>query len=99
MVKNYNLFLDRLKSHFKGKELGSITSDHILQFLIQDTEGQKQSTKRYKYTLLKTLFNFARNTSDPFICEPLRNSSPEKDISSCQGSSVDHSGKGCEGIA
>jgi integrase len=50
--------------------LSSITSDYILQFLIQDTEGQKQSTKRYKYTLLKTLFNFARNTSDPSFVNP-----------------------------
>src|SRR6056297_3301955 len=46
-------------------ELDSITSDHIFQFLTQDAEGQKQSTKRFKYILLKTLFNFIKNSSDP----------------------------------
>ena len=44
----------------EGLELASITSDHIFQFLTQDTEGQKQSTKRFKYTLLKILFNFIK---------------------------------------
>jgi len=38
--------------------------------LIQDTEGQKQTTKRFKYTLLKTLFNFINNNSDDSFPNP-----------------------------
>ncbi|MGM0788202.1 MAG: tyrosine-type recombinase/integrase [Thermodesulfobacteriota bacterium] len=59
-----------MNSHFEGMELASITSDQIFQFLTQDTEGQKQSTKRFKYTLLKTLFNFIKDTSDPSFVNP-----------------------------
>lgn len=46
----------------------SVTSDQIMAFLTQDCEGQKQATKRFKFTLLKTLFNFIKNTTDsPFF--------------------------------
>ena len=42
-------------------------SDEILTFLTEDTEGQRQATKRYKYTILKSFFNFFINTSaEPF---------------------------------
>ncbi len=42
--------------------------------MTQDTPGQKQSTKRFKYTLLKTLFNFIKNTSDPSFLNPCESS-------------------------
>jgi len=45
-------------------------------FLIQDTKGQKQSTKRYKYTLLKTLL-----ISDNYNSRPATIKIPEKIIS------------------
>jgi len=42
-------------------------SDYIPTFLTKDTEGQLQSTKRFKYTILKSFFNFTINTSvEPF---------------------------------
>ena len=47
-----------------------MTSEQILTFLNQDTESQKQTTKRYKYILLKTLFNFIKNTADPTLANP-----------------------------
>jgi len=41
--------------------------DKILAFLTEDTDGQLQSTKRFKYTILKSFFNFIINTStEPF---------------------------------
>jgi integrase len=51
-------------------ELFSITSDPITRFLTRDTEGRKQSTRRFKYTLLKTLFNFIKNSSEPSFVNP-----------------------------
>ena len=41
-----------------------------MTFLIQNTENQKQTTKRYKYILIKTLFNFIRNATDSNIINP-----------------------------
>ena len=46
------------------------TPDQILTFLVQSTEGQKQTIKRFKYILLKTLFNFIRNTTDSTFVNP-----------------------------
>jgi len=41
-----------------------------MTFLIQNTENQKQTTKRYKYILIKTLFNFIRNSTDSNFINP-----------------------------
>ena len=41
-----------------------------MAFLIQNTENQKQTTKRYKYILIKTLFNFIRNSTDSNFINP-----------------------------
>jgi len=38
--------------------------------LIENSEGQKQTTKRFKYTLLKTFFNFFKNTADQTFVNP-----------------------------
>jgi integrase/recombinase XerD len=38
--------------------------------LIQNSEGQKQTTKRFKYTLLKTFFNFFKSTVDQTFVNP-----------------------------
>ncbi|MBS3756894.1 MAG: site-specific integrase [Desulfobacterales bacterium] len=38
--------------------------------MTQDTEGQKQTTKRFKYTLLKTLFNFIKDNENPALVNP-----------------------------
>src|SRR6056297_1007950 len=66
-------------------ELDSITSDHIFQFLTRDTEGQKQSTKRFKYTLLKTLINFIKNSSDPSFVNPCENAVLKKTFRVAKG--------------
>lgn len=38
--------------------------------MIENSEGQKQTTKRFKYTLLKTFFNFFKNTVDQTFVNP-----------------------------
>lgn len=47
-----------------------ITSEAILDFLVHNTEGQKQSTKRFKYTLLKAFFSFIKDNVDQEIYNP-----------------------------
>ena len=41
-----------------------------MKFLLNVTEGQKASTKKLKYSLLKTFFNFARSSIDQNILNP-----------------------------
>ena len=59
-----------LKPNFPIRMFTSVASDQILAFLTQDTAGQKQTTKRFKYTLLKTFFNFLKNTIDQRLINP-----------------------------
>jgi len=69
-VKNYQLFLDRFNSRFGDQNIQSVAPDEILTFLVQNTENQKQTTKRFKYILLKTLFNFIKNAFDSSFVNP-----------------------------
>lgn len=64
------MFLDRFNSRFGDQNIQSVAPNEILTFLIQNTENQKQTTKRFKYILLKTLFNFIKNTSDSSFVNP-----------------------------
>jgi integrase/recombinase XerD len=50
--------------------LESITPDEILSFLTRLTEGNKQTTKRNRYSCLKAFFNYIRNTIDFEIQNP-----------------------------
>lgn len=45
-----------------------------MKFLLNVIEGQKASTKKLKYSLLKTFFNFARNSIDQNIVNPCNSS-------------------------
>jgi integrase/recombinase XerD len=49
---------------FGDRELESIIPDEILSFLTRLTEGNKQTTKRNRYSCLKAFFNYIRNTID-----------------------------------
>lgn len=41
-----------------------------MEFLVKITEGQKPSTKKLKYSLLKSLFNFVKSTAMPDLSNP-----------------------------
>jgi integrase/recombinase XerD len=47
-IKNYRLFLVKFEKKFGNQSIRKISSEGILSFLVQNTEGQKQSTKRLK---------------------------------------------------
>jgi hypothetical protein len=63
-VRNYELVSSRFSDQFGDRELGCISPDEILAFLIQLTEGTKQSTKRLRYCLLSAFFNFIKSSVD-----------------------------------
>ena len=48
-TRNQEFILSRFQNQFSNKELESITSDEILSFLTQHTEGTKQTTKSMYY--------------------------------------------------
>jgi integrase len=50
--------------------LDTITPEEILSFLTLFTEGTKQSTKRLRYAILSSFFNFVRNSLDADFHNP-----------------------------
>ena len=62
--------LSRFNSHFGDRDLSTITPDEILSFLTPLTEGNKQSTKRSRYSALSSFFNLIKNTLDPKLENP-----------------------------
>ena len=78
-----SLFCDE----FGERETDSISTDEILKFLNQFTEGTKQSTKKLRYSLISSFFNFLKNSIDPNLQNPcdkpllrkmFRNSKPKQ---------------------
>jgi len=68
--QKFGLFLNKFKAHFGDYNIQTITPEHILQFLIHEIEGQKPATKCFKYTLLKNLFNFLKDSADSSLANP-----------------------------
>ncbi len=69
-TKAYNLILSKLCEEFGGEDLKEMTTDRILSFLNQITEGRKQQTKRSRYAHLLALFNFVKNNFDQEFRNP-----------------------------
>jgi len=69
-VRNYEFVLTRFQNKFGDRNLESITPDEVLLFLGHITERTKQSSKKNRYSILKTFFNFVRNTIDESIQNP-----------------------------
>jgi integrase len=64
------MLLSKFSEYFGDRELDSLMSEEILTFLTEFTEGTKQSTKRLRYALLSSFFNFIRNPIDPEFQNP-----------------------------
>jgi len=50
--------------------MGTITPEEILSFLTIFSEGTKQSTKKLRYAILSSFFNFAKNSLDNDVLNP-----------------------------
>ena len=64
--------------HFGDIDLSSITSEQILTFLSELSTGTKPSTKRLRFTLLASFFNFIRSSFDPELQNPCDNQALRK---------------------
>jgi len=61
-IINYKCFLAVFEKEFGHYEVSVISSDDIMNFLVKVTEGHISSTKKLKYSLLKTFFNFIESS-------------------------------------
>ena len=64
--------LKQFDEKFGDREIGSISSDEILAFLTDLTEGKKQTTKRSRYAVLSSFFNLMQEIIDPELKNPCR---------------------------
>jgi integrase len=68
--KNYEITLSGFCDQFGEKDVESITQETILAFLTEFTEGNKQSTKRLRFSLLSSFFNFYKDSINPKFQNP-----------------------------
>nr|NJM02834.1 hypothetical protein [Desulfobacula sp.] len=50
--------------------MSKITSEDVMAFLTKVADGQKQSTKKLKFSLLRSFFNFIKDSFDLTIANP-----------------------------
>ncbi len=62
--------LSHFNSRFGHRDLRSIKSEEVLSFLVSLTKNNTQATKRNRYSVLASFFNFTINTSQPDFSNP-----------------------------
>ncbi len=72
------LVLTKFESHFKDRELVSISPDEVLSFLTALTDGRKQSTKHSRYAALSAFFSLIQDALDPQLQNPCKTSMLKK---------------------
>lgn len=69
-VKNYEFLLGKFEKSYSDREIESITTEEIISFLADISEGRKQNTKRSRYTTLSAFLNLIINTLLPDMRNP-----------------------------
>ena len=72
-LRAYHPTISKFGQKFEDRELQSLSPDEILSFLTHLTEGNKQLTKRTRYSYLSSLFNFIKNNNDSSLQNPCDN--------------------------
>ncbi len=75
---NYSYILGYFQIKFGEKEIDSITPDEILGFLTELTANSKQTTKRLRYSNLKSFFNHIQETFLTELANPCNSPSLKK---------------------
>jgi integrase/recombinase XerD len=60
----------RFAAQFGKRDLASISQEEILTFLMSLTKDNKQATKRNRYSVLSSFYNFSINTALPALTNP-----------------------------
>ena len=71
--RNYEIILKNFQNYFGDIELSSLTSEDILAFMTETSDGTKQSTKKLGFTLLSAFFSYIKNSVDPNFQNPCDN--------------------------
>jgi integrase/recombinase XerD len=70
-VIDYRYLLDTFEELFGERDLESISSEEIFQFLEILTENNSKATKRHRYSQLKAFFNFIIMNYEPDLRNPV----------------------------
>jgi integrase len=71
-VTNYEFVLGKFGNIYNDRELKSITTEDVLSFLTDLSDGRKQNTKRGRYMTLSAFFNLIINTLQPDMKNPCK---------------------------
>jgi integrase len=63
-VRAYEFTITKFNQNFANLNLKQVSTDDILEFMTQFTEGRKPQTKRIRFSHLTAFFNFMRNNLD-----------------------------------
>lgn len=69
-LANYQFLLRKFGLSYQNRDLDDITTEEIIAFLANMTEGRRQNTKRSRYTTLSAFFNLIINTLHPEMRNP-----------------------------
>ena len=69
-LSNYKFLLGKFGKVYSDRDIDSISTERIIAFLADLTEGRKQNTKRSRYTTLSAFFNLIINTLQPEMKNP-----------------------------
>ena len=73
-VKTCEFVLARFAFQFGKRDLASITAEEVLGFLLSLTKDNKPATKRNRYSVLASFYNFIINTGLPALSNPCNSS-------------------------
>lgn len=62
--------MSRFTAQFGKRDLASISNEEVLAFLLDLTKNNKQATKRNRYAVLCSFYNFSINTALPALTNP-----------------------------
>jgi len=69
-VKTCEFVLTRFTAQFGKRDLASISQEEVMTFLLSLTKNNKQATKRNRYSVLASFYNFSINTGLPALTNP-----------------------------
>ena len=69
-VRAYKFTISKFNQDLANLNLNEVSTDHILDFLTQFTEGKKPQTKRIRFAHLTAFFNFFKNNFDSDLKNP-----------------------------
>ena len=69
-VKTCKYVLTKFSSQFGKRDLASVSTEEAMDFLLRLTRDNKQATRRNRYSVLSSFYNFSINSSLPALANP-----------------------------